>query len=128
MERADRPLPHSFLFKSLSDFAGDLEGGSRLCPVRALRIYLDRTKSGAFKGSSLFVSPSCPTRPISKNAISYFLREVISGAGAVRGAEGPPLRAHSIRALSSSLSFYQNCSVVKVIEATSWRSNSVFAS
>ena len=80
MERADRPLPHSFLLKSLSDFAGDLEGGSRLCPVRALRIYLDRTKSGAFKGSSLFVSPSCPTRPISKNVISYFLREVISGA------------------------------------------------
>ena len=30
--------------------------------------------------------------------------------------------------MASSLSFYQNCSVTKVIEAASWKSNSVFAS
>ena len=56
-----------------------------------------------------------------------FLREVISDAGAVRGDEGPPLRAHSIRGLSTSAVFLQNWSVSKVLEAATWRSNSVFA-
>ena len=127
-ERADRPLPRHFPLKSLRDFAGDLEEGSLLCPVRALRLYLKRTKGVVALGSGLFVSPSCPTRTISKNAISFFLREVISGAGAVRGDEGPPLRAHSIRGVASSSSFFQNWSVQKVLEAATWRSNSVFAS
>ena len=127
-ERADRPLPRSFTLRSLRDFAGDLEEGCALCPVRALRVYLERTKGVVSRGAGLFVSPSCPTRSISKNAISFFLREVISGAGAIRGAEGPPLRAHSIRGMASSASFFQNWSVTKVLEAGCWKSNSVFAS
>ena len=127
-ERADRRLPRHFPLKLLRDFAGDLEEGALLCPVRALRFYLKRTKGLVSFGSALFVSPSCPTRSISKNAISFFLREVISDAGAVRGDGGPPLRAHSIRGMSSSASFFQNWSIQKVLEAATWRSNSVFAS
>ena len=64
---------------------------------------------------------------MSKNAVPYFLREVISGARAVRGDEGPPLRAHSILSVSTSALFLQNWSISKVLEAASWRSNSVFA-
>ena len=74
------------------------------------------------------VSPRSPSRQISKNAISYFLREVICGAGAVREGAGPSLRAHSIRGASTSAVFMQNWSVSKELAATSWRSNSVFAS
>ena len=51
---------------------------------------------------------------------------MISGAGAVRGDEGPPLRAHSIRGVSTSAAFLQNWSVSKVLEAATWKSNSVF--
>ena len=58
----------------------------------------------------------------------FFLREDISGAGAVRGDEGPPLRAHSIRGVSPSAAFLQNWSVSKVLEAATMKSNSVFAS
>ena len=76
----------------------------------------------------MFVSPSCPTRSISKNALSFFLREAISGAGAVRDGECPPLRAHSIRGIASSASFFQNWSVTKLLEAVCCRTNSVFAS
>ena len=78
--------------------------------------------------STLFVSPRSPSRAISKNAISYFLQEVISGDGAVRGDEGPPLRAHSIRRVSTSAAFLQNWLVSKVMDAATWKSNSVFAS
>ena len=35
-ERPDAPLLRSFRLCSLAEFAGDLEEGSLLCPVRAL--------------------------------------------------------------------------------------------
>ena len=59
-------------------------------------VHLRRTSSFVVKASSLFVSPRSPSRPISKNAVSYFLREVISEAGAVRQDVTTPLRAHSV--------------------------------
>ena len=40
-KRAVAPLPRSFCVRSLRDFAGDLEEGSLLCPVRALCAYLE---------------------------------------------------------------------------------------
>ena len=43
-----------------------------------------------------------------RTLFSYFLQDVISGAGAVRGVEGLPLRAHSIRGVSTSAVFLQN--------------------
>ena len=42
-ERADAPVPRSFRILSLREFAGDLEEGSLLCPMRALNICLRRT-------------------------------------------------------------------------------------
>ena len=95
-ERADAPVSRSFHVLSLREFAGDLEEGSLFCPVRALNIYLRRTSSVVVRTSSLFVSPRSPSRPISKNAVSYFLREVISEAGAVRQDVAAPLCAHRI--------------------------------
>ena len=127
-ERVDAPVPRSFRVLSLREFAGDLEEGSLLCPVRALNIYLRRTSSVVVRASSLFVSPRSPSRPISKNAVSYFLREVISEAGAVRQDVAALLRAHSVRGVATSVSFLRNWSISKVLEAATWRSNSVFAS
>ena len=63
---------------------------------------------------------------MSKNGISYFLREVIHEAGANR-EEGVPVRAHSIRGVSTSTAFHRNWPVSSVLEAATWRSNSVFA-
>ena len=39
-----------------------------------------------------------------------------------------PLRAHSAQGVATSVSFLRNWSISKVLEAASWRSNSVFAS
>ena len=44
-ESLSNPLPLSFLVASLSDFVAGLGDELLLCPVRALRIYLDRTSS-----------------------------------------------------------------------------------
>ena len=59
-ESLTRSIPRSFLVKSLSDFVAGLDDDLLLCPVRALRIYLDRTNSLAPLRHRLFVSPFCP--------------------------------------------------------------------
>ena len=127
-ESESNPLPRSFLLKSLKDFVGNLEEESLLCPVRALKFYLSKTRDILMRPANLFVSPRCRQRAITKNAISFFLREAVSGAGAVRAGEGQPLRAHSIRGVSTSIAFNKNWSVKQVLSAATWRSNSVFAS
>ena len=83
--------------------------------MQALNVYLRRTRSVVVRASSLFVSLRSPSRPIS-NAVSYFLREVISEAGAVRADVAAPLRAHSARGVATSVSFLRNWSISKVLE------------
>ena len=61
-ERANASVPRSFRVLSLWEFAGDLEEGSLLCPVRALTIYLRRTSSVVVRASSLFVSSRSRSR------------------------------------------------------------------
>ena len=127
-ESLTNPIPRSFLLKSLTNFVGDLEEDRLLCPVRALQYYLRATKHVVNRPSSLFVSPSNQSRAISKNAISFFLRETISGTGALCEGEGQTLRAHSIRGVSTSLAFRRNWSLQQVLKAATWKSNSTFAS
>ena len=76
-ESASNPLPRYFRVHSLRDFVGYLPDELLLCPVRALMVYLDRTYSLSPPPSSLFVSLRSPSRPLSKNALSFFLRSVI---------------------------------------------------
>ena len=126
-ESLSRSIPRSFLVRSLSDFAAGLEDDLLLCPVRALRIYLDRLSTLSPLRRRLFVSPSRPSRPLSKNAISFFLRDVLSNAGASRPEVGR-LRAHDIRGVSTSVAFHRNWSVSSVLESATWASSSVFTS
>ena len=57
-ESLSRTIPRSFLVRSLSDFAAGLDDDLLLCPVRALRIYLDRLSTLSPLRRRLFVSPS----------------------------------------------------------------------
>ena len=61
-----------------------------------------------------------------KNAVSFFLREVIHAAGASRPEVGS-IRAHEIRAVSTSVAFHRNWSVSAVLESATWSSSSVFS-
>ena len=126
-ESLTHSILRSFLVKSLSDFAAGLDTDLHLCPVRALRIYLDRTRSLSPLRRRLFVSPRRPTRAMSKNAVSFFLREVIHAAGASRPEVGS-VRAHEVRIVSTSVAFHRNWSVSSVLESATWSSSSVFSS
>ena len=120
-------IPRSFLVKILPDFVAGLQEELLLCPVCALCIYLDRTASFSPLPRHLFLSPHRPSRALLKNAISYFLCEVIHEAEAGRPEVGP-VRAHSIRGVSTSATFHHNWSVASVLESATWHSSSVCVS
>ena len=126
-ESISNPLPRSFLVASLSDFVAGLDDELLLCHVRALRIYLDRTSSFSPLPHHHFLSPRRPSDASTKNAISFFLREVIHGAGAARPEVGS-VRAHSVRGISTSAAFHKNWSVASVLKSATWHSSSIFAS
>ena len=124
---AVNPLPRSFIIRSLADFAACLDQELLLCPVRTLREYLNRTASFVNPPRRLFVSPRAPSRAMSKNGVSYLLREAIVESGAST-EEGLTVRAHSIHGIATSFAFFKNCSVSRVLDVASWKSNSVFTS
>ena len=126
-ESLTRSIPRSFLVKSLADFAAGLDIDLLLCPVRALRLYLLRARSLSPCRHHLFISPRRLSRAMSKNAVSFFLREVIATAGAARPHIGS-LRAHEVRSVSTSVAFHRNWSVSAVLELATWASSSVFSS
>ena len=96
-----------------------------LCFVRCLRVYLQRSSPGVNRPRRLFVSPKNPARAISKNAISYFLREVIAEAG-TSSESGVVPRAHRIRGVATSAAFHRIWSISSILNAACWRSSSVF--
>ena len=106
-ESLTRSIHRSFLVKSLADFAAGLDTDLLLCPVRALRLYLLWARSLSPCHHRLFVSPRRHSRAMSKNAVLFFLREVISAAGAARPQVGS-LRAHEVRSVSTSVAFHRN--------------------
>ena len=125
-ESERNPLPHSFLVRSLEDFVGDLPEDRLLCPVRALCVYLRCTEALCPLPRALFVSPSCPSRALSKNALSYFIRRVIIDSGAVGDGVSPG--SLSVKRVATSVLFMRNWSVSRVLEGATWKSNPVFAS
>ena len=129
-ESEANPIPRFFELKSLNEFVGDLQDELLLCPVRCLKEYIARTKILLPHPRSLFVSPRNPSRQISKNAVSFFIREVISQAVVNDPSPGPStrVRAHSVRAMSTSTAFWKNASLSSIIQAASWKSPSVFSS
>ena len=124
-ESVANPLPRSIIVPSLSDFAGDLPERVH-CPVRAIKYLRKAARSASFIPSRLFVSPRNPERTMSKNAMSFYLRQLIVDSGAVSSARPP--RAHDIRGIATSLNYYSNLSLSNLMQVATWRSNRVFAS
>ena len=100
-ESERNPLPRSFLIRSLEKLVGNLPEGHFLCSVLAVWIYLDLTSTLSPRPRSLFVSSWRPSCLLSKNALSFFLRQVILDSGAMGKGTSLP-HAHSVRAVAAS--------------------------
>ena len=127
-ESASNPLPHSFAVRSLRDFVDFLPDELLQCPVRALHLYLSRTASISPRPRTLFVSPRTPTRPLSKNSLSYFLRSVIIQSLPSPTTSSSSARAHTVRCVSTSAAFSRNGALPDILAAATWRTSIVFTS
>ena len=102
---------------------------NELCPVRALRIYIERTR-GFRESDQLFVSWMKPRmgKPITKQRLSHWIVEAISLAYSSKGHAPPTgLRAHSTRGMSTSWAFFKGVTIQDICKAASWSSPHTFA-
>ena len=100
-----------------------------LCPVRALRIYIDRSKP-ARQSDQLFVSWAARMvgKPITKQRLSHWIVEAIQLAYSTAGKQAPGrLRAHSTRGVAASWALFKGVSVQDLCAAASWSSPLTFA-
>ena len=55
---------------------------------------------------------------MSKNAMSFYLRQLIVDSGAVSTSRPP--RAHDIRGIATSLNYYSNLSLSNLMQVATW--------
>ncbi len=105
------------------------QGLNRLCPVRALRIYIEH--STPFRQSEqLFVCFGCHTKgsPVTKQRLSRWIIDAIKLAYSSLGQLCPMgVRAHSTRGIASSWAWSIGVSIAEICAAAGWASPSTFA-
>ena len=101
-----------------------------LCPVRALKYYLDRTKDLKKNKNLLFVAiKEGFTRDISRATISSWLKQTILLAYESSDSESQQLyqvKAHDVRSMAASLAFRVGISLNEILEACFWKSHNTF--
>ena len=124
--------PEPIQLGRLTDFSDDAQSRN-LCPLRALRIYLSRTKDIRKGRLRLFLPLVQGKESITKATIARWITQAIILAYRCL-SDRQDLRkilkvnAHELRAVSASWSFLQNCSLKDIMSAAFWRSETVFSS
>ncbi len=100
-----------------------------LCPVRALRIYVDRTRS--FRSSEqLFVcyGGQQKGKAVSKQRLAHWIVDAIALAYQSQGEPCPMgVRAHSTRSVASSYALAHGASLADICRAAGWAPPNTFA-
>ena len=93
--------------------------GRLLCPVRAVKVYLDRTASHR---------PRCSKEEIAKTMVSFWLRKTISRSYELSGTAlpVPAPRALETRGIALSILFRKNFAVDQVLKAGTWCRHTTF--
>ena len=106
----------------------DSPNGRLLCPVRAVKHYLNRTAQHRLRCERMFVTSGRTKKEISKNTVSFWLRRVICMAYQLSGKPLPtssPL-ARGTRGIAPSLLSKKNYAVSQVLKAGTWRRHTTF--
>ncbi len=99
-----------------------------LCPVRALKLYVDRSKVWR-KSPQLLICFGAGRRGLasSKQRISHWVRDAISLAYEARELPSPlSLRAHSTRGVASSQTLFRGVPLEDICVAAGWSSPHTF--
>ncbi|KAK0154463.1 Phosphoacetylglucosamine mutase [Merluccius polli] len=101
-----------------------------LCPVRALRAYVDQTQQLRRDHTQLFVCYGARQlgHPVSKQRVSHWLVDTIAQAYAGRGFPVPEgLVAHSTRSMATSWAALKGVALADICAAASWSTPCTFA-
>ena len=102
----------------------------RLCPVRALRAYVDRTQQLRLDHTQLFVCYGARQlgHLVSKQRVSHWLVDTIAQAYAESGFPVPEgLVAHSTRSMATSWAALKGVAFGEICAAASWSTPCTFA-
>ena len=101
-----------------------------LCPVRALRFYLERVAAWRGDRTALFVSMKKGHKgEIAPATISSWLRKTVLECYQLAQPDDltvTRVKAHDVRALSTSLAFHRQASFEQIIQAGRWSNHSTF--
>ena len=131
-ESLGKPVRRSFRVRALSSYTKDKDE-LLLCPVRALRYYLRHLRHLKLTPERLFVAPSFPSRMISKNSASFFIKSVILDSH--KPVNLPPdvqlwklgkVRAYDLRGYSVSHAAKLAGTLEVVRDAKIWRCDTTF--
>ena len=102
--------------------------GRLLCPVRAVKVYLDRTAPHRPRCERFFVTAGRSKKEIAKTTVSFWLRKTISRAYELSGTALPVSapRARETRGIAPSILFRKNFAVDQVLKAGTWRRHTTF--
>ena len=110
--------------------SGSAEDLSALCPVRALRAYVDRTRALRGTCTQLFVcyGGNRLGHPLSKQRLSHWLVDTISAAYESLGQPVPEgVVAHSTRGMTTSWAALKGVPLTEICAAASWSVPCTFA-
>jgi hypothetical protein len=100
-----------------------------LCPVRALKYYLERTRNRRRGKKRLFISYTNQAGDVTKNALSRWIAATIKLTYEMSPdivLQNFSVRPHEIRAISASLNFHDSMDIYKVLNAGVWKGRHTF--
>ena len=107
-----------------------LKGDRSLCPVRALRYYLDRTSDVRQNKELIFVSfKKGFGKDISPATISSWIKQTVILCYELSDQEALTLyqvKAHDVRAFAASKAFQSGVSLEQILSACHWKSHKTF--
>ena len=115
---------------NLTNYVGREEPDALLCPVRAVRIYLDRTRGFRGDRKKLFISYQRGRKSEISTAtlsiwIKYLVRSVYTESGALDRVTYK-ISAHQLRHISMSLSSRCNIPLESLVKAGMWSNPTTF--
>ena len=123
-------VPEPVVIPSLSSVVGHADRERLLCPVRALRFYLDKTKGGRGSRTRLFLPIKAGREDISAESISRWIVKVVKTAYDTASEQSKSLfriKAHEVRALASSFALAHGIAFESIMSAAFWHGQNTFA-
>ena len=123
--------PDSIIIPRLSNFCSKKDNFNRmLCPVRAVKIYLNKTKSLRKRRKRLFI-PTQGDQDLAKPTLSRWVKYAIKNAYDTISKNPLSLfkpRAHELRAISASWAYMNYIPLEEILKSAVWSRTSLFAS